>query len=85
MVSADDIISGEYRNKNCMKLSKAFPKIKSRLNELLELNGTAIRQVEILKNKTSEYISNTHSHAEISKNKVIERINLLKDKLDSLY
>lgn len=58
MVCAECIISGEFRNKNCLKLSKAFPKIKSRLNELLDLNGNAIRQIDILKNKTSEQISN---------------------------
>eukprot|EP00801_Mesodinium_rubrum_P001456 Mrub_01456.p1 GENE.Mrub_01456~~Mrub_01456.p1 ORF type:complete len:442 (-),score=93.58 Mrub_01456:103-1428(-) len=85
MVCAECIISGEYRNKNCLKLSKAFPKIKSKLNELLELNGNAIRQIETLKNKTTERISNIGSYSEISKNKLIERINLLKDKLDSMY
>lgn len=85
LVCAECIISGQFRNKDCLKLSKAFPKIKSRLNEIYDINVNSLRSIDIYKNKTADQINTIQTYSDVSKSKAIERINFLKDKLDSMY
>lgn len=66
-------------------MSKAFPKIKSRLNEIYDINVNSLRSIDIYKNKTADQINTIQTYSDVSKSKAIERINFLKDKLDSMY